>query len=609
MVVSLLTAANSYFSTAHAQGTAFTYQGRLNSGGAPANGLYDLRFRLFLDSFGNNQAGGTVLDSAVPATNGLFLATVDFGPGIFTGTNYWLEVDVRTNGASAYTDLSPLQEVTPAPYAVFANTASNLSGTLPAAQLGGMVPSANFTGTYSNAVTLNNSGNSFSGNFSGSGVNMSNVNAVTLNGFNGSSFWQTGGNSGTTAGVNYLGTPDNQPLELHVMGERGLRLEPSLSQGAPNVIGGSFVNFIAPGAEGSFIGGGGTTNFSGIGTFLSNSISDSWGVIGGGVQNTIQSGAGFATIAGGFFNMIDANDAVIGGGYSNTNHGTSATVGGGQGNTAGGGDATVSGGNGNTAGGDNSTIPGGYGNTANGEASFAAGGDAHADFEGCFVWADELNGGDVPFSATGINQFLIRASGGVGIGMSAPAAALHVASTNSTPEFQITQLNPSDYTRLRMNVTGNVGWEMDVSPGSTPQLQFFYVGAAGPRLTIDTAGDVTTAGTVNGTSDRNAKEKFTEVSSRDVLDKVLALPITEWNFKQEPDVRHIGPMAQDFYAAFQVGMDDKHIAMVDEEGVALAAIQGLNEKLTEKDAEIQDLKQTVAELKKMMSALAEEKGR
>ena len=56
-------------------------------------------------------------------------------------------------------------------------------------------------------------------------------------------------------------------------------------------------------------------------------------------------------------------------------------------------------------------------------------------------------------------------------------------------------------------------------------------------------------------------------------------------------------MAQDFYAAFNVGPDDKHIATVDADGVTLAAIQGLNQKLEEKDAELQALKQTVAELK------------
>jgi hypothetical protein len=110
---------------------------------------------------------------------------------------------------------------------------------------------------------------------------------------------------------------------------------------------------------------------------------------------------------------------------------------------------------------------------------------------------------------------------------------------------------------------------------------------------------------VNG-SDRNSKEDFAAVNPREVLAKVSALPITEWKYKAEADgSKHLGPMAQDFHAAFGLnGPDDKHIATVDESGVALAAIQGLNQKVEEKDAEIQELKQSVAELKAMVEKLA-----
>jgi len=80
-----------------------------------------------------------------------------------------------------------------------------------------------------------------------------------------------------------------------------------------------------------------------------------------------------------------------------------------------------------------------------------------------------------------------------------------------------------------------------------------------------------------------------------VLDKVASLPVTEWNYKTDnKGVQHIGPMAQDFRAAFQLSADDKHISVIDESGVALAAIQGLNQKLEEqakeKDTEIADLR-------------------
>ena len=107
------------------------------------------------------------------------------------------------------------------------------------------------------------------------------------------------------------------------------------------------------------------------------------------------------------------------------------------------------------------------------------------------------------------------------------------------------------------------------------------------------------------TSDRNAKENFTVVNPREVLAKVASLPVTEWNYKTDSkDVQHIGPMAQDFQAAFGLnGTDDKHISVVDEGGVALAAIQGLNQKLNEKDAEIQDLKRQNDSLAKQLNHL------
>ena len=109
-------------------------------------------------------------------------------------------------------------------------------------------------------------------------------------------------------------------------------------------------------------------------------------------------------------------------------------------------------------------------------------------------------------------------------------------------------------------------------------------------------------GTVNQPSDRNLKEKFAPVNSLEILSRVAGLPISNWNYKQDAETRHIGPMAQDFYAAFNVGTDAKHIATVDESGVALAAIQGLNEKLKEKDAQIEALDKRLADLEQLVKA-------
>lgn len=107
-------------------------------------------------------------------------------------------------------------------------------------------------------------------------------------------------------------------------------------------------------------------------------------------------------------------------------------------------------------------------------------------------------------------------------------------------------------------------------------------------------------------SDRNAKKDFAPVDSVDVLEKLAALPITRWHYRWEEEsaTPHIGPMAQDFKAAFYPGRDDKSISTQEADGVALAAIQGLNRKLEQQRAENAELKQELAELKKLVHRLA-----
>jgi hypothetical protein len=87
------------------------------------------------------------------------------------------------------------------------------------------------------------------------------------------------------------------------------------------------------------------------------------------------------------------------------------------------------------------------------------------------------------------------------------------------------------------------------------------------------------------------------VDGREVLDRLAELPISTWNYKAEDaSVRHMGPVAQDFYAAFGLGQDERHIASLDSSGVALVAIQELQEVVEEKDAEIAALEARVAAL-------------
>ena len=97
---------------------------------------------------------------------------------------------------------------------------------------------------------------------------------------------------------------------------------------------------------------------------------------------------------------------------------------------------------------------------------------------------------------------------------------------------------------------------------------------------------------VNGTfvnnSDRNAKANITSIDSRSILRKLAAVPVQAWHYKAEgPSIRHLGPMAQDFRAAFGLGVDEKTISAVDADGVALASIQALYQLMLEKGRQLE----------------------
>ena len=146
---------------------------------------------------------------------------------------------------------------------------------------------------------------------------------------------------------------------------------------------------------------------------------------------------------------------------------------------------------------------------------------------------------------------------------------------------------------LGLNVDGSSGAQVTSRSGSTLILNQQGNGVLingnftnGNEFTVLNNGDVRTSGSVISkgvtlVSDRNAKTNFSSVNGRTVLEKLSRLPISRWNYKTDATaLKHIGPMAQDFHAAFGLnGSDDKHISVVDAQGVALAAIQGLNEKL------------------------------
>ena len=159
-------------------GTAFTYQGRLSDGGSPATGLYDLRFTLYGALASGSIVGGALTNVATPVTNGLFTARLDFGSSVFTGAARWLELAVRPNGsAGVFEVLAPRNELTPTPHALFAASAGNLTGTLPASQLTGAVA----LGQLPPAVVTNGAAAvSLTGSFTGSGAGLTNLDGAAL---------------------------------------------------------------------------------------------------------------------------------------------------------------------------------------------------------------------------------------------------------------------------------------------------------------------------------------------------------------------------------------------------------------------------------------------
>lgn len=366
---------------ASGQGTAFTYQGKLASAGNPATGLYDFSFALYDAATNGSQKGAILALPAVGVASGLFTVTLDFGAQ-FDGTPRWLDVSVKTNGVPFHTRLTPRQPVTPAPYALYTLNAASAAvastvapGAVGTAALApGSVGSSALAPASVTAATL-----------ASSAVQSTNVNASSFN----TTFWKTDGNTGTTPGAQFLGTLDNQALELKVNGARALRLEPN-TNGSPNLAAGCANNYIANGVRGaSILGGGDLTGWA----------------------NSVLAGGDFSVVGGGRANLASGLTSTIGGGAQNGTAGQYAFVGGGFSNHADG---------------DYAAVPGGSDNWAVAAYSLAAGQRAKANHLGAFVWADAQ---PADFASTAANQFLVRAQGGVGINTNNPQSALHVAGT------------------------------------------------------------------------------------------------------------------------------------------------------------------------------------
>jgi hypothetical protein len=345
-----------------------------------------------------------------------------------------------------------------------------------------------------------------------------------------------------------LGSANNFAVNVIANGQRTMRWEPAIS---PNVIGGNQYNAVTAGVRGATIAGGGVAllgdpNFDGD---APNLVTAHYGTVGGGYANRAGDDTGplitpFATVAGGKGNSARGGYSTVGGGVDNAASALIATIGGGSTNAASGYASAVGGGYFNVASGAYATISGGDRNLAEGAYSFAAGRRAKARGDGSFSFADSNN---VDFSSTADNVFRVRATNGV---------------------FLVT----------------------DIDGAGTPQ--WFCSTVAGAGWTC--------------ASDRRLKQNLVLLDGSAVLERLAQLPVYEWSPKgRNAHVRHYGPMAQDFKAAFGLGEGDTTIGVQDANGVALAAIQGLNAKLEQATSLIDALSARLRVLEARLAATPE----
>ena len=330
-----------------------------------------------------------------------------------------------------------------------------------------------------------------------------------------------------------------------------------------------------------------------------NLVSDDFGTVGGGGNNQAGDNAGtsqdhrFATVGGGLDNIASGSAATVGGGFSNMAGDDSTTVSGGSSNTANADYATVGGGYNNLAIGANSTVGGGTGNGALVTDSTVGGGNGNVvqtSGSGGTIgggWHNFVNGNTATVPGGAENQ----ATGGYSFAAGAQASATHAGSF------------------VWSSGTATDSWGANTFTVRSHGGARFY-SAAGTGTGVQLAAGGTSFASI---SDRNAKEAFAPVDTAQLLEVLAGMPVQTWNLKsQVPEVRHIGPVAQDFNGSFAYLFGEVespiHINNMDAVGVSLAASQGLYEQNLALQAENAAQQAQIDELAARLAALEGRQG-
>ncbi len=405
---------------------AIHIQGTLESfGGEPVTGTHDYRIRFFPIEIGGASVA-TVTGTVTLPSGGRF--SIEFVPPqvLFGLKEVWydLAIDTGDDGLSPDDTFPDRVQMGSVPFALLSRNAESLGGS-PASQY----------------LKVENGA---------------------------SNAWLLNGNAGVSG--KYLGTTDNERLELRVNGAAALALIPGVT--VPSISGGYGGNVIGATVEGGTISGGGRP------TGANQALSD-FATIGGGSDNLAR--GEYATVGGGVSNSVDGDASSIGGGLDNhINGGKGSTIGGGGRNRASGPRATIGGGYANTAVGEYSVIPGGSLNSATGDYSFAAGRRASAPLKGSFVWADSL---DFNFYSSKENEFAIRAKAG-----------LFLDSENS--EYAASFINRGDGDGVRISSHSSQGPNYAalyaLNSGSSPGIRVSSTGGTAAVFIgdIDVSGNV-----------------------------------------------------------------------------------------------------------------------